>query len=509
MLTFPDRSSKQANLLMIGAFLCGCINQLFFYDKGWGISYPLFALLFYVYFYWAGREKIELRFDASLLMLLPIALLSLTYAVFSNFLFIVLNAMVIPGLVVIHSMWTLRRPPVRWYDGRMVLAVLEQLFVHTLRYIPLPLVTVIRTISHKFQVGRSGQVWKVLAGIVITLPILLLVGFLLASADTMFDQILAKVPELFGDIYPGEILFRGVWIIAVSTVIFAYVWGLLFPLERNNRKQEEAAWETEVEVGAAAKIAPRLRIDATITVTMLLMMNAVYVLFAIVQFSYFFGGGIAALPDGATYAEYARRGFAELVVVTIINFTLLMVTLHGVDRSVRSMDRLLRMLLALLIACTGVMLCSAFIRLTMYEKAYGFSETRLLVHAFMLFMVVLFIIALYKLWNDKLKLMQPYAVVAIAAYLIINYIQVDVIVAKNNIARYEMTGDIDANYLGSLDFEAAPYLIELKNKHPEIEGAADDAIKIMRDRLPNPEKASWLSFNAAEWRAAKILQPKP
>jgi hypothetical protein len=509
-----DQPAKQGGLLLLGAFICGCMNHLFFYDKDWGISYPLFIFLLYLLFYWAVRDRYELRLDASLLMLLPIVLLSLTYAAFSNFLFTVLNALVIPCLIVIHTTWTMRKPIVRWYDGSIMLAVLEQLFVHTMRCVPMPFITVIRGIRQRFRAGHSQQLWRVLAGIVITLPILLLVASLLASADTMFDHIMAKVPELFGRIQAGELIFRMIWIVVVSTMIFAYVWGLLFPLARKDRKREETL--RYLEAGdhgdhgdhidpVPAQPAKSMRIDATITVTMLIMMNAVYVLFAIVQFSYFFGGGIAALPDGVTYAEYARRGFAELVIVTVINFTLLMVTLYGVDRSSRSMDRLLRSLLALLIGCTAVMLCSAWLRLSIYERAYGFSETRLLVHAFMLFLIVLFIIALNKLWNDRTKLMKLYIITAITAYVLINYVQIDVIVASNNIERYEKTGSLDGHYLGSLDYEVAPYLIELKNKHPQL-SEANEAIETMKRRLEKPEEPSWLSFNAAEWRAVKLMQ---
>jgi hypothetical protein len=422
----------------------------------------------------------------------------------------------------------MRRPAIRWYDGSMVLAILEQVFVHTMRHVPLPVMVIYRALSLRMKVDRSRQLWKVLAGIAISLPILLIVGSLLAAADTMFDRLLSQLPELLGDFKLGKSIFRSLWIIFMATAIFAYVWGLLFPLEKKVRKQEQGVREQEarlvgdpeadlvpmpavaalaVPIPAPAAAYKKIRMDATITTTILLMLNMVYILFAIVQFSYFFGGGIASLPDEMTYADYARRGFAELVVVTVINFTVLMATLHGTDRSSRSMDRFLRVLLAVLIGCTGVMLCSAFMRMAMYENAYGFSVTRLLVDVFILFLSVLFAIALAKLWNDRIKLMKPYAIIALVAYLIVNYMQVDGIVASNNVKRYESTGSIDTYYLGYLSFDAAPYLIELKRNHPELDGT-DEALQIMKKRLPQGE-ASWVSFNLSEWRAAKALQAVP
>ncbi|WP_240421059.1 DUF4153 domain-containing protein [Paenibacillus periandrae] len=522
MQVLDEQQSKQQTMLLIGALICGCIHHLLFYDQAWGISYPLFIAVFYMYFYWALKERIVVRLDASFMLLIPIALLSLTYAVFSNTLFMVLNAFAIPCLIFVHTIWTLRRPTIRWYDASMVLAVLEQLFGHTMRHVPRPAVIVIQSIKKRIQTGRSQRMWKILIGIVISLPIVLLVGSLLASADTMFDRLLSQLPELVGKMHPGETIVRLIWIGFITTGMFAYVWGMLYPLKRRHRPEEEM-WGNQAQASldhadpsefgpsyAEAPAIPRQKVglDATVTITILLILNMMYVLFAVVQFSYFFGGGMAALPSEMTYADYAHRGFAELIVVTVINFTLLMITLHGTDRAVRSNDIFLRVLLAVLIGCTGVMLCSAFLRMLMYEEAYGFSETRLLVDVFIIFLSVLFTIALVKLWKDRLQLMKPYAILALAAYLIVNYMQVDAIVASNNIKRYEAFGSIDTEYLGSLSFEVVPYLLELKQKHPELEGT-DKAIQLMKRRLPLPGETSWFSFNLSMWKADKALQAIP
>ena len=59
--------------------------------------------------------------------------------------------------------------------------------------------------------------------------------------------------------------------------------------------------------------------DGIITLTVLLLFNIVYILFIAVQFKYFFSG---TLEDGFTYAEYARRGFFELLFVTLINLSI-------------------------------------------------------------------------------------------------------------------------------------------------------------------------------------------
>ncbi|MEZ4508571.1 MAG: DUF4153 domain-containing protein [Eubacteriales bacterium] len=48
------------------------------------------------------------------------------------------------------------------------------------------------------------------------------------------------------------------------------------------------------------------------------MLLAAYALFTYVQFTYLFGG---TLPVDLTYSEYARAGFGQFLVVTLVNFT--------------------------------------------------------------------------------------------------------------------------------------------------------------------------------------------
>ncbi len=492
--------------MLAGALVCGIIHYLLFYNKEWGLSYPLFTLCFYLYFYWSVKERQEWRLQ-SLLLLLPIGLLSLTYATFTNTLFMVLNTLVIPCLVIVHTTWAIRRKDTRRFEWGIIWAALDQIFVHSIRYVPLPVRSVARVLSSKIKLKVSQQVWKVMAGVAVSLPLLLLVGALLASADTMFDRTLSKLPTLFADIQLGSVVFQTGWIVVMTIALFTYIWGLLYPKPKNIPNEQlplPAGKGEEWDPGYPKPYSKPLRIDATIMTTILIMLNAVYVLFAVVQFSYFFAGGSAVLPDGVTYAEYARRGFAELVIVTVINFTLLMITLHTVDRSSRSMDRFLRILLAMLIGCTGVMLCSAFFRLSLYELAYGYTVTRVLVHAFMLFLVLLFAIALYKLWNDRFRLLQPYAVAAMAAYLVLNYIQVETVVASNNLQRYETTGNIDVDYLGSLSFEVVPYLLELQRKYPELQETTE-VLQVMKERLQNDGQDSWTEYNLSKRRAIKVL----
>ncbi|CAG7651073.1 hypothetical protein PAESOLCIP111_06240 [Paenibacillus solanacearum] len=493
--------------MVLAAFGCGAAHHYLFYGNDWGVSYPIFVLLFYVYFFWAVRERqVVFAFRRQHALLVPVLLLSLTYALFTNTLFAVLNALAVPLLVVCHATRAVRVDALRKAASAAGAAalVMEQLLVHTARYLPRPIVVLYQLVAGRLQAGRSRELLKVLLGLALSVPLLIVVITLLSSADSMFDRTMSRLPQLFEEAELGETIFRLLWIVAIACGLFGFVWGLLYPKRMQLQpKQEEGAVQWEPPALPAA--APLPRMDATVAMTMLFMLNGVYLLFAVVQFSYFFGGGTADLPDGTTYAAYARRGFAELVVVTLINWSVMMGSLYGVKRPGRGGWILLRTLLAVMVGCSGIMLSSAYLRLSMYEEAYGYTMTRILVHAFMLFLVVLFLLALVKLWKEHTPLVRCYCIAAIVAYVILNYANVDAIIARNNMERYEATGTVDTRYLAGLSYEVVPHLLAWKQTYPDMPGI-DEALHDVRSRLESDGESAWMEFNWSKRRAAEALR---
>jgi hypothetical protein len=483
----PHRKDR---LMLVLALLYGIVFDVLFYEKAPGISHPLFLILLYGYFYWMLKEKAKLHDHAGLWMLIPILMLSLSYAAFSNELFRVLNGLAVPAMIAAHTTIVYGESKRKWHDPRILLDIISQVTAGSIRQLPQPVKVMLDSFQSRLSASRYKGAAKVAVGLLIAAPLLVIVISLLASADRMFGRMLDELPNLLAHMDVGLYVSHGMCILLIALSLFCYTRGLLYP-QKPVRSEEEKTVRAEP-----------LRLDPIVTVTVLLAINAVYVLFAVVQFSYLFGGGEGLLPDGVTYAEYARRGFMELVVVTVINFTVLMAVLHCVRKEGVLLHRIIKGLLGLLIGCTGVMLCSAYYRLWMYEEAYGYSYIRLLVHAFMVFLLELFIIAGYKLCREAVSLTKPYIIVAIAAYVIVNYINIDVIIAKNNIARYEETGKIDTYYLTRLSYDAVPQLIKLYQAHPELPHLRDNLLAI-KSRVMEP--VPWPSFNWSLYRAKKAF----
>ena len=99
------------------------------------------------------------------------------------------------------------------------------------------------------------------------------------------------------------------------------------------------------------------------------------------------------------------------------------------------------------------MLSSAFYRMLLYEEAYGFTYLRIFVQTFMILLFFLFIISIVFIWYEKLPIIKAYFIATLAVYVILNFANVDAMIARNNIYRYKETGQLDIRYLEGLSYE--------------------------------------------------------
>ena len=165
---------------------------------------------------------------------------------------------------------------------------------------------------------------------------------------------------------------------------------------------------------------------------------------------------------GLSYAEYAREGFYQLLVVAFL--TLAVVAVASRRRGERSGRRPtpVELLLGLLCALTLVVLVSALRRLGLLEDTYGFTVTRLLGHAATLWVGAVLIIVAVAGATRRTALV-PRAVVAVSAagILAFSLLNPEGLVAGQNVDRYERTGKIDTWYLMELGPDATPALARL------------------------------------------------
>jgi hypothetical protein len=166
--------------------------------------------------------------------------------------------------------------------------------------------------------------------------------------------------------------------------------------------------------------------------------------------------------EGLTYAEYARRGFFELVTVSILTLGLgLILDWITVRQSARE-NLVFRILAVVMIGLTAVMLVSAWQRMSLYESVFGFTHLRIYTRVFMVWLVVLFgffVAAVFRLRENVFALGIVLVIVGFTATL--NVINVDGYIAERNIERYRVGYLLDVRFLSLLSADAVPAIISL------------------------------------------------
>lgn len=319
-------------------------------------------------------------------------------------------------------------------------------------------------------------------GLLLALPLLLIFGTLFVAADAMFQGL---VSDLFGwD--PAELFSH-----AVLAGTLAWLTGGLL-------RQTLLGRELENPVGECPSV---LTLGITEMTIVLGTLNALFLAFVAVQFRYFFGG--AALVEASTdlsYAEYARRGFFELVTVAALVLPLLLLADWVRRREKPAHDRLFRALTGLLVLLLFVIMASALERMRLYRNEYGLTELRLYTTVFMGWLAAVFVWFLATVLRGRRRNFAFGALVAgFIAIALLDALNPDAYIVKTNVARANPRQPVDAYYLTSLSADAAPALAESLPSLPERER------RIVATRLvyrwsysPAPD---WRTWNWARSRA--------
>ncbi|MGG3470758.1 DUF4173 domain-containing protein [Neobacillus pocheonensis] len=476
--------SKSDWLFLVLCLLLGILGEEAFFRGKIGISYFVFIAGFYTVFFWRYRRYTFSHQRIGYLILCCIWLLSASFFLNDNEVFYGINIMAIPCLVIFHLVLVTSPKQMKWNQLGMILYLFSML-LDSVKYNA--------AFSGVFAKGlkqgvneEKAVIWKkVLIGLVISLPVLFIVLNLLMSADVQFKRMIGGIPDWF-NVIDVESIFRVV-------VILFYTVGFFGFMQILAKKQIKVIKQTANNQGS--------KLDSIITITVLIVINAVYLLFTMVQFKYFFSG---TLQGDFTYAEYARKGFFELLFVTMINLSITVVVLTVVNHGTNFVKRFMKILLTILVLASFIMLISAFMRLGMYEEAYGFTLTRILAHSFMIFLVVIFMYTLVKVWVEKLSLFHFYFISSLIYFTAITVIDLDKIVVKENMDRYTESRKIDIYYLNDLSYTGVMGLIDLYEKDKSINGL--EGILIKRKQQALTENNPWQSYNLKREQAFAKLK---
>jgi hypothetical protein len=324
-------------------------------------------------------------------------------------------------------------------------------------------------------------------GTLMALPPLIVVTALLANADPVFEGVMQKA--LFG---LEPLLQHAAFVAVIAWLLSGYLRAFLVDddvIERV-RIPRPALAPSEIAVGVT-------------------LLNILFLVFLAVQVRYLFGGAsLVEVTQGLSYAEYARRGFFELVAAAAFVVPVLLVADWAAADHQMSDRRLLRATSTVLVLLLAGVLASAAYRMRLYQDAYGLTEQRLYVSVFMIWLTgVLGWLAATVLRGRRRGFVFAAAMGGLACIAALHVLNPHALIARVNISRAASGAEIDASYLRTLSADAVPTLIA---KLPALPlGQRCQVAAMLKERWSGERQGGWRTWNFGDARARRMVAQFP
>lgn len=487
--------------ILIGALFLSLWQSLLFWKQDLGIS----VLLFTIPIIWITTKLLKgnIKNKKALLISIPIIVLSSTYFIFDNLTFYLINIVLIPILYLIMIIWAISDFQIKSIIYKIILMIFEPL-----NYIG----DVIRAVLKEFnpkekdeQIGEKKEKNNIFKAVCFTGIIALIVIGLLCSADNEFAKIFSTIFKDINIFNVSELTGR----IIIIIIAFFYFAGFFM----NMLNEENGLKEFEEEEKIEKKESYTIRM-------MLTVLNVVYLVFCFTQIKVLF------TEQNIKYSEFARKGFFQLMIVSLINIVMILKANNKNLKETEKQEKYKKTMCIVMVIFTLIIIISAFARMTLYQQNYGYTRLRVLVDLTLITEIILLIPTIIYILKNKIDLIKTYFVIIITMYCLVNFINIDKIIMKNNFNRYKETGYIDLNYLMEMNnSDLIEQLLELKDtefKYSEKAYSQSDTDKQeiqeqigKQQRELNGYLASWkksfnethtlAEFNLPKMRAKSIL----
>lgn len=354
-----------------------------------------------------------------------------------------------------------------------------------------PIEAVTGTLLHTLMGPLPYLKGRFIRGAVVTAPLLLLFGALLAEADPIFAGHLNRLVSV---LVPAQV--REHLILTATLSWFAS--GYLSGLGRGTRFfQSMTSTSYRPRSGA-------FEVNLALSMVALLLMS-----FLIVQFYRLFGGSdVIADTPGLTYAEYARDGFTQLIVAVTLILPLLLMGQWLVQREAEikgtrmaSHVRRFRWLAGIHVFLLLLLAASAASRVHLYQSIFGLTESRLYAVVFLGWLMLAALwLGLEMIRDERYPTLRFPLILAVAVIVTLVIASPDTLVAKNQLER----GDaLDPAYLASLSADAMPVIARgFHRLSPQVQEDLRNAW-LERWGESGPKARTWHSWNWAEGRGIR------
>lgn len=332
--------------------------------------------------------------------------------------------------------------------------------------------------------GKGQKLRAVGRGLALALPALVLFMCLMSSADPVFSRLLTPHIEV-----NAEAVILRTWI-AILTGLFAIGF-----LRRATSPKVVAPPLPDTELGSPTQL------GNVEFITVFATLSALVAGFVMVQGRYLFGGNDVVLAtEGMSYAQYARRGFFELVALVALAGPMIL----GAIGMVRESSRAVRAMSAVFLGLIGLVLISAGKRMELYVGAYGLSELRFYVSASMAWLAALLVLVAIAILGRTLhRLPRALGWSVAGAIALVSFANPDRIIAEYNLNRTNGEVALDHSYLARLGGGSVEPLLRAL---PRLSKAQQHSIENeLEYRYSGPER-DWRDWNYLAAQARKSYQ---
>lgn len=342
---------------------------------------------------------------------------------------------------------------------------------------------------------RTSRILPLLRGLAIAVPILFVFAELLGAADARFADFLARIIDVDLRRVVQHVVFGG-FVAWVAAGWFRAGFVAREPLG----------------VSEAALRGSSFRLGTTELIVPLVLLDLLFLAFIAFQLPYLFGGA-SHLRDvaGLTAAEYARRGFFELVAVAALLLPLMLLGNSLVRRDDAGGLRVFRAAALTTLALLAVIMVSAMQRMLLYTEYFGLTESRILATAAMIWLAVVFVLFASTVLRDRPRWFVLGALVtgwvAVATLAMMNPAGM---IVRNHVSRALEGREVDVAYLAHLGADAAPALSEaLPRLDPVMRCQLAGVLAARGRELERGLPQDWRWWNVSARRAFEIGRAIP